>query len=146
VTCDDCHLEATSAEQRRVLVTLLVINGAMFLAEIVVGIIAQSSGLIADSLDMLADALVYGVSLCAIGKSFAVKQGAAPWAGWFQLTLAVSIVVDLVRRALVGSEPHSSLMMGMAAGRICSYGGTAEAKIGWCRTSRSAGGFGVVVK
>ncbi len=115
MSCDDCHMEATNAEQRRVLVTLLAINGAMFVAEIVVGIVAQSSGVIADSLDMLADALVYGVGLYAIGKTAAVKQGAARWAGWFQLTLAVSIVVDLVRRAVVGSEPHSTLMMVIAA-------------------------------
>lgn len=114
MSCDDCHIEVTSAEQRRVLVTLMAINGTMFVAEIVVGIVAQSSGVIADSLDMLADALVYGVGLYAIGKSAAVKQSAARWAGWFQLTLAVSIVVDLVRRAVVGSEPHSSLMMGIA--------------------------------
>jgi Co/Zn/Cd efflux system component len=115
MSCDDCHIEATSAAQRRVLVTLLVINGAMFVAEIIVGIVAQSSGVIADSLDMLADALVYGVGLYAIGKSAAVKHGAARWAGWFQLALAVSIMVDLVRRAIFGSEPHSSLMMGIAA-------------------------------
>ena len=114
MSCDDCQMEANTAEQRRVLVTLLAINGVMFLAEIVVGIVAESSGVIADSLDMLADALVYGVGLYAIGKSDAVKQGAARWAGWFQLTLAASIVVDLVRRAIFGSEPHSTLMMAIA--------------------------------
>lgn len=107
-------MEVTNESQRRVLVTLLAINGTMFVVEIIVGILAQSSGVIADSLDMLADALVYGGGLYAIGKTAAVKQDAARWAGWFQLSLAVSIVVDLVRRGVVGSEPHSSLMMGIA--------------------------------
>ena len=115
MSCDDCHLEATNESRRRVLMTLLAINGTMFVAEIVVGILAQSSGVIADSLDMLADALVYGVGLYAIGKAAHVKQRAAQWAGWFQLMLAVSIVVDLVRRVVVGSEPHSTLMMVIAS-------------------------------
>lgn len=118
MSCEDCHLEAATAEQRRVLRTLLVINGTMFVAEIVCGIVAESSGVIADSLDMLADALVYGVGLYAIGKAATVKQAAARWAGRCQLLLAVSIVIDLVRRAIAGSEPHSALMMGVAAAAL----------------------------
>jgi cation diffusion facilitator family transporter len=110
----DCHVESANQAQRGVLVTLLAINGAMFLIEIVVGIVAQSSGVIADSLDMLADALVYGVGLYAIGKAASIKRRAARWAGVFQLLLATSIIVDVVRRAVLGSEPHSSLMMGIA--------------------------------
>ena len=40
----------------------------MFLTEIILGWLAESTGLIADSLDMLADAGVYGLSLYAVGK------------------------------------------------------------------------------
>jgi cation diffusion facilitator family transporter len=110
----DCHLELENRAQRGVLVTLLAINGVMFVIEIVVGIIAQSSGVIADSLDMLADALVYGAGLYAIGKAASIKRRAARWAGVFQLLLAASIVIDVVRRAIFGSEPHSSLMVAIA--------------------------------
>lgn len=110
----DCHFEARDAAQRRVLVTLLAINAAMFVVELAVGFFAESSGVIADSLDMLADALVYGVGLYAIGKSAALKQHAARWAGWFQLLLAVSIVADVLRRAILGSEPQSTLMMAIS--------------------------------
>jgi Co/Zn/Cd efflux system component len=101
----DCHVESANQAQRGVLVTLLAINGAMFLIEIVVGIVAQSSGVIADSLDMLADALVYGVGLYAIGKAASIKRRAARWAGVFQLLLATSIIVVVVRRAVLCSEP-----------------------------------------
>ena len=111
----DCHIEPVNEVQRRVLVTLLTINGAMFLVEIVAGIVADSSGVIADSLDMLADALVYGVGLYAIGKAATIKRRAAWWSGGFQLLLATSIVVDVLRRALIGSEPHSTLMMIVAS-------------------------------
>lgn len=116
----DCHLEATNEAQRRVLMTLLSINGAMFVIEIVVGLFAQSSGVIADSLDMLADALVYGVALYAIGKAALIKQRAARWAGFVQLLLAASIAVDVVRRALFGSEPHSMAMMAVSVAALAA--------------------------
>lgn len=110
----DCEFEPADAAQRGVLVTLLAINGAMFVIELAVGFVAQSSGVIADALDMLADALVYGVGLYAIGRTAAIKCRAARWAGIFQLLLATSILVDVVRRALYGSEPRSGLMMAIA--------------------------------
>lgn len=111
----DCHFEARDAEQRQVLLTVFAINSVMFAAELVVGIFAQSSGVIADSLDMLADALVYGVGLAAIGKAASIKQRTAWWSGVFQLGLALGILGDVARRAVFGSEPHSGLMMGIAA-------------------------------
>jgi cation diffusion facilitator family transporter len=111
----DCHFEARDAEQRRVLIRLLTINGTMFVAEIIVGLLAQSTGVMADSLDMLADALVYGIGLYAIGRSDLAKQRAAGWSGIFQIVLAAGILVDVVRRGIYGSEPHSVLMMAVSA-------------------------------
>lgn len=111
----DCDCEARNGEQRKVLLTVFAINSVMFVVELIVGIFAQSSGVIADSLDMLADALVYGVVLAAIGKSELIKQRAAWWSGLFQLGLALCILGDVTRRAIVGSEPHSQLMMIIAS-------------------------------
>lgn len=111
----DCHFEARDAEQRKVLLTVFALNSVMFVAELIVGIFAQSSGVIADSLDMLADALVYGVVLAAIGRAAALKQRAVWWSGVFQFGLALCILGDVVRRAVCGSEPQSGLMMGIAA-------------------------------
>ena len=48
---------------------VLVINAAMFVVELAVGLRAGSTGLIADSLDMLADAGVYGLSSGAVGPA-----------------------------------------------------------------------------
>lgn len=58
--------DASSASESKVLWQLLAINGFMFVAEMVFGLYAQSAGLIADSLDMFADAAVYGLSLYAV--------------------------------------------------------------------------------
>ena len=111
----DCHFEMRNGEQRKVLLTVFAINGVMFVAEFVVGLFAQSSGVIADSLDMLADALVYGVVLAAIGKTELIKQRAARWSGFFQLVLALAILGDVARRAVYGSDPQSQLMMIIAS-------------------------------
>jgi Co/Zn/Cd efflux system component len=111
----DCHIEARDEAQKRVLITLLAINGVMFVVELIVGILADSSGVIADSLDMLADALVYGISLYAVGRSSAIKVGAARWSGWGQIALATGIGFDVIRRAIFGSEPGSLPMLVVSA-------------------------------
>lgn len=101
------------AVEARVLWILLAINAAMFVLEMGVGLWAQSTGLIADSLDMFADAAVYGLSLYAVGRAAAMKTRAARLAGWLQLALALGALLEVGRRFLYGSEPVSGLMMGM---------------------------------
>ena len=107
----DCEIEIKNKEQKNVLVTLLAINGFMFLFEITLGWYAQSTGLIADSFDMLADAIVYAIGIYAIGRSLQSKAKAALLSGWFQFALALLIVFDVTRRVLLGSEPISAFMM-----------------------------------
>ncbi len=102
-------------DESRVLKLLLGINAAMFAIEIIVGCVAQSTGLIADSLDMFADAAIYGLSLYAVGKTKALKQKAARLSGYFQMILALGAIGEVVRRFVVGSEPEGILMIGMAA-------------------------------
>lgn len=103
------------AQEARVLRWLLLINAAMFALELGVGIVAQSTGLIADSLDMFADAAVYGVSLFAVGKAATLKLKAAHFSGWLQLALALGVLLEVLRRAIYGSEPVSALMMSLGA-------------------------------
>lgn len=92
---------------------LLAINGAMFLIEFLVGWLAESTGLIADSLDMLADAAVYGIGLYAVGRTPRNKAHAASLSGVCQILLAVAVAVDVTRRFITGSEPMSGLMIGV---------------------------------
>lgn len=108
-----CEVELKDGEQKSVLYWLLGINAVMFVLELGVGWFAQSTGLIADSLDMLADAVVYGIALYAVGRAITDKARAALVSGYFQLLLAILILIDIIRRVLLGSEPASQLMMGM---------------------------------
>ena len=108
-----CEVEIKDASQKRVLYWLLGINATMFFVEMTVGILADSTALIADSMDMLADAVVYGIGIYAVGKSILHKAKAAQISGYFQLLLGVIILIDITRRLFLGSEPISSLMIGM---------------------------------
>jgi len=112
--------------EARTLKILLAINGAMFLFEMAVGIIGESTGVIADSLDMFADAAVYGLALYAVGRAEDMKLRAAYCAGWLQMMLAMGTLLEVVRRFFLGSEPQSILMMGIGlialiANVVCLY-------------------------
>mgnify|MGYP003630838657 CR=1 FL=1 len=99
-------------EQKQLLLIVLAINFTFFLLEIVTGFISQSMGLIADSLDMLADALVYGISIAAIGTATSRKKSVAKIAGYLQIFLALLGFSEVLRRFL-GLEylPNFQTMM-----------------------------------
>ncbi|MFD1438323.1 cation transporter [Acinetobacter sp. ANC 4282] len=107
----DIPNEPDPVKQAKVLKLLLGINALLFFIEFISGIIAASTGLIADSLDMFADAAVYGIALYAVGKAAKYQVKAAHFAGWIQLLLAVIVIVDVIRRFMFGSEPESTLMV-----------------------------------
>jgi Co/Zn/Cd efflux system component len=105
---------ASPEQEAFTLRTLLAINAAMFVVELAAGWLAQSTGLIADSLDMFADAAVYGIALYAVGRDVRHQKRAARVLGWLQATLALGAMAEVVRRFAVGSEPEAPFMMGIA--------------------------------
>ena len=90
---------------------LLGINFTMFVVEIILGFYAESTGLLADGLDMLADSFVYGLSLYAAGKSIAMKHKAAYFSGIMQISLGLLCLVEVGRKFYFGSEPLSNYMI-----------------------------------
>lgn len=122
---DELEPDAGDEHQRKFLIIVLFINAALFVIELLAGFIAGSMGLVADSLDMLADALVYGLSLYAVGKALQHKKAVARASGYFQLILAVFGSVEVMRRFFgAGDEPSFSLMIGISllalAGNVAS--------------------------
>ncbi|MBD3653133.1 MAG: cation transporter [Kangiella sp.] len=103
--------EELDIRQAGILKWLLMINGLMFIVEMTIGWIAQSAGLIADSLDMFADAMVYGLALYAVGHTVKKKLKVAHLSGWLQLLLALGALFEVFRRYWFGSDPTSDLMM-----------------------------------
>ncbi|EKE79953.1 cation diffusion facilitator family transporter [Idiomarina xiamenensis] len=109
--CGVNNQTAMDNAQKRLLWIVLALNGVMFVVEFVAGWLAQSSGLLADSLDMLADTLVYAVSLYAVGKTLRHKANAATLNGVLQLLLALLVIVDVIKRWLLGSQPQVQMIL-----------------------------------
>lgn len=91
--------------EHRALLLALGINTAFFVGEMMAGVLARSLGLIADALDMGADASVYALSLFAVGRSASRKRRLAAVSGYLQLGLAIVGLAAVVRRLLVDAEP-----------------------------------------
>ncbi len=106
-----CEMEEAAGLERRTLGALLAINGVMFVVEMVAGWWGESTGLLADSLDMLADATVYGLAFYAVGRGGRQQARSATLSGVLQLALGIGVLAEVARRFLFGSDPVSLLMM-----------------------------------
>lgn len=102
---------ALKTDQRRVLIVVMVINFAMFVAEFGGGVIARSSALMADSVDMLGDALVYALSLYALHRGPRWEAGAAIVKGVIILAFGVAVIVAIADKLAHGVPPSSPLML-----------------------------------
>lgn len=109
-----CRHEPKGTEERRVLWIALALNAAMAVVGAVGGWIGESTGLLADALDMLSDATAYAVGLVAIGRSSRFKANAAYASGGILLLLGLGVLAEVGRRAIVGSEPASGWMISIA--------------------------------
>lgn len=116
----DCGCGAEQVEQleRKTLIVLLAINAFMFVTEFILGWQAQSIGLIADSLDMLADAAVYGLSLYVVGKGILHQVKAAQISGFLQIILGLGVIFEVLRRLVFGSEPQSFLIVSVGTAAL----------------------------
>ena len=122
------EIEKESKEvQSRLLWTVLAINFSFFLIEITAGLLSRSMGLVADSLDMLADASVYGLSLWAVGSTMARKKSVARYSGIIQFVLAGLGIFEVIRRfVIVDTMPDYRMMIivsifALIANSICLY-------------------------
>ncbi|WP_062351967.1 cation transporter [Pseudoxanthomonas mexicana] len=108
---DEIAQLALKKDQRRVLLIVLAINALMFFIEFGAGIIAHSSALQADAVDMLGDALVYALSLYVINRGAKWEAGAALAKGGLILFLFAVIVVEIILKLIHGVPPSSKLML-----------------------------------
>lgn len=113
----DCGCEAPEVkteQERCVLRIALGLNAAMAVIGGLAGLIAQSTGLLADALDMLSDATAYAIALLAIGRSALFKIRAATLSGGILLVLGLGVLFEVGRRLIYGAEPLSEWMIGTA--------------------------------
>lgn len=124
--CDNeaSELAQLRTRQSRVLYVVLAINAVMFLLEFTAGWIARSTALLGDSLDMFGDASVYVLTLYALHRGARTRAGAALFKGGFMLLFGLVVIVDAVRKSVLGVVPEAEWMAGvgllaLAANTVC---------------------------
>lgn len=119
------EIESSRHAFGRVLVIVLYINSIMFAAEFGAGLIARSTALLADSLDMFGDATVYGLSLYALHKPERWRAGAALAKGLLMFGFAMFLLGEVTLKFFAGVVPDAPLMgtfglLALAANLACA--------------------------
>jgi Co/Zn/Cd efflux system component len=105
-----CEVHPVQERQRRVLRVVLWINLAMFALEFGAGLLAHSTALLADSVDMLGDAVIYGFSLYVIGRGNVWQARGALLKGSIMAAFAVGIAVEVSTKLARGVTPAPEIM------------------------------------
>jgi cation diffusion facilitator family transporter len=121
-----CAVREVPRGQRRVLCVVLGINAAMFLVEFGAGLHARSTALLADSVDMLGDALVYGFSLHVAARGAIWQARAAMVKGVVMAGFGVGVLVEVVVKVMRGTVPVAEVMapigaVALAANTACLW-------------------------
>lgn len=122
--CD--ALAALRARQSRVLKIVLAINAVMFVVEVVTGLIAGSSSVLADALDMFGDAVVYASSLYVLSRGAVWQARMAVLKGSIMVLFGIGVLGDVVLKALGARLPSAEGMgaigiAALAANLFCLY-------------------------
>jgi len=107
-------IDSASAD-RRTLRIALAANIAMFVVGVIGWRVANSTALLADAFDMLADATGYAVAHWAVGRSRRDQQTAARWSAVMLIILGLSIIGEVVHRWFRPEEPAGVLIIAFAA-------------------------------
>lgn len=126
--CNDksCELDALRDRQSSTLKIVLAINALMFVVELTAGLLGNSISLVADSLDMLGDALVYGFSLYVVALGAAMKARAALLKGGIMAAFGLFVLGQAIYRIALPQLPvYEAIgaigLMALAANSTCFF-------------------------
>ncbi len=110
-----CHggvpvFDGVDPRYKRVLWTVIAINAAMFVTEIVAGHLARSQALQADALDFLGDTITYGLSLAVIGASLRIRATAALFKGLSLSLMGAWVLGSTLYHVLILGLPRAEIM------------------------------------
>ena len=124
--CNDkaCEIEALQDRQSSTLKIVLGINAVMFFVELIAGLLAGSVSLIADSLDMLGDALVYGFSIYVIARGVRMKAKAALLKGGIMAAFGLFVFGQALYKMILPQVPVFETigiigLLGLVANSLC---------------------------
>ena len=123
---NDASMQIMRVRQARMLWMVLGINALMFFAEFAAGWWAGSTALLGDSLDMLGDALVYGLSLFVVARGARWKAVSAGVKGAIMLAFGTLVCAEAIAKAWHGAAPAAGIMisvggLALAANTLCLY-------------------------
>jgi cation diffusion facilitator family transporter len=126
--CNDkaCEIDALRNRQSSILKIVLGINAVMFIVEIVAGLLGNSVSLVADSLDMLGDALVYAFSLYVVARSSAMKAKVALFKGAIMAAFGLFVLGQAIYRIVFPQLPVFEAigaigLLALAANSTCFF-------------------------
>jgi Co/Zn/Cd efflux system component len=110
-----CEAKSTALEglrhtQARTLQLVLALNALMFFIELAAGWWSASAALLGDSLDMFADATVYGVTLYVLDRGPVLRARAAILKGLTMAVLGLAVLARALLTAYDGGQPHAVAM------------------------------------
>ena len=124
--CNDkaCEIEALHDRQSSTLKIVLGINAVMFFVELIAGLLVGSVSLIADSLDMLGDALVYGFSIYVIARGARMKAKAALLKGGIMAAFGLFVFGQALYKMIIPQVPVFETIgiigvLALAANSLC---------------------------
>jgi Co/Zn/Cd efflux system component len=124
--CNDkaCEIEALRNRQSATLKIVLGINAVMFGVELTAGLLASSVSLVADSLDMLGDALVYGFSLYVVARSARLKAISALFKGSIMAAFGLFVLGQAIYKTIAPQVPVFEAIgaigfLALAANSLC---------------------------
>ncbi len=124
--CNDkaCELDSLRTRQSATLKWVLALNALMFAVELSAGLLSGSVSLVADSLDMLGDALVYGFSLYVIARGARMKAVAAMFKGGIMAAFGLFVLGQAAYKIAFPQLPMFETigavgMLALAANGIC---------------------------
>jgi Co/Zn/Cd efflux system component len=108
---DCCEIRQDVPErQRRVLQVVLAVNAAMFVVELGAGIRGHSTSLVADSVDMLGDAIVYGASLSVLARGARWQARVALGKGLLMAAFGAGVLLEVATKLQRGLLPAAEVM------------------------------------
>lgn len=124
--CEDKagELAELQTRQSRVLWIVLAINAVLFVVEFTVGWLSRSTALLADSLDMLGDSLIYAFSIWVLSRSNQWRARAGLAKGYVQLGFGLLVLAQVAWKFATGLEVDARAMGLMA---VVALAGNA-----WC--------------
>jgi Co/Zn/Cd efflux system component len=117
-----CAIDRLRERQTATLRLVLLVNAGMFVVELASGLLAGSVALLADSLDMLGDALVYAFSLYVVARGPLWKARAAVAKAAVMALFGVFVLAQLVYKLVHPDLPTVETMGGVGALALLANG------------------------